>query len=329
MKKIENRNSIIIKANLPAGQGRKSDSLKKNSVKRCFALIAALSACVFSGCSLALKEAETRNSQEDRLVGVLVTKEHLSNGTPEITMNPAGEIVIKENREGIPGKLIFDEAGLQDIVFEGIEGYGIYSIEVYEEALAGNCYYGIGDDAFSDTYWQTGEKDSIETTIYVSREGPNCFYFNPVYQTGQGEVYLQPGSGLAFGGNTEGSSVTHSLSWDRKIREGDRETVSGSSFTVHVTYAELPAAYRLLLFKEDNSVEQVMTGEELLKTIENGQWELSIPDETAYLILEQENQRGEITRIFRDRGEESLEFLQSFEDGILVKRQLGLCWEQP
>lgn len=70
-----------------------------------------------------------------------------------------------------------------------------------------------------------------------------------------------------------------------------------------------------------------MTGEELLKTVENGQWELRIPDETAYLILEQENERGEITRIFCDRGEESLEFLQSLGGGILAKQQMSLCWE--
>lgn len=158
MKKIEDRNSIIIKANLPAGQGRKTDSHKKSRVKRCFALIAALSACAFSGCSLALKEAETRNLEEDRLVGVFVTMQHLDNGTPEFVMNSAGEIVIKENREGIPGKLILDEAGPYKVVFEGIEGYGIYSVKVRDEALGGDCYYGIGDDAFSDTYWQTGEK---------------------------------------------------------------------------------------------------------------------------------------------------------------------------
>mgnify|MGYP001026399699 CR=1 FL=1 len=327
MKKIEDRNSIIIKANLPAGQGRKSDSLKKSSVKGFFALITTLSACAFSGCSLALKEAETRNLEEDRLVGVFVTMQHLDNGTPEFVMNSAGEIVIKENREGIPGKLILDEAGPYKVVFEGIEGYGVYSVKVRDEALGGDCYYGIGDDAFSDTYWQTGEKDIIETTIYVSQEGPDCFYFNPVYQTAQGETYMQPGNGLSFTEKTEGVSFTHTLSQDKKITEDGRESVSGSSFTIHVTFAEMPAAYRLLFLTEDNSVEQVMTGEELLKTVENGQWELRIPDETAYLILEQENERGEIKRIFCDRGEESLEFLQSLGGGILAKQQMSLCWE--
>ncbi len=301
--------------------------LKKSSVKRCFALMGVLSACVLSGCSLALEEAKAGNLQEDRLVGVFVTMQHLDNGTPELIMNSAGEIVIKENREGIPGRLVLDEAGPYKVVFEGIEGYGVYSISVRDEVMGGDCHYGIGDDAFSDIYWETGEKTSVEATIYVSREGPDCFYFNPVYQTAQGDVYMQPGSGLSFSERTEGVSFTHTLSWDKKITEDGRESLSGSSFTIHITLAELPAAYRLLFFNKENSVEKVMTGEELLKAVENGQWELEIPQETDYLILEQENEQGGITRIFCDKGAESLEFLQGLTDGILEKQQMSLGWE--
>lgn len=296
-------------------------------IKQYIALITVLSVCALSGCSLALEEARTQNPQEDRLVGVFVTKQHPDNGVPELVMRPDGEIVIKENREGIPGRLIFDETSLQDVVFEGMEGYGIYSIQVREEALGGNCLYGISDDAFSDIYWETGDKDLIETTIYVSREGPRCFYFNPVYQTEQGDVYLQPGNGLSYAEETEGASFTHTLSWDRKITGKDQESVTGSSFTVHITFAELPAAYRLLFFKEDNSIDKVMTGKELLRMEENGQWELKVPEETAYLMLEAESEQGEVTRTLCNRGEKSLEFLKSLGGGILMKQSIGLGWE--
>lgn len=298
-----------------------------NRIKQCIVLITALSAAVLSGCSLAQEEAGAQNPQEDRLVGVFVTTQHPDNGVPEMVMRPDGKIVIKENREGIPGRLIFEETSLQDVVFEGMDGYGIYSIQVQDENLGGNCFYGISDDVFSDIYWETGDKDLIETTIYVSREGPDCFYFNPVYQTEQGDIYLQPGNGVAYAEKTEGASFTHTLSWDRKVTGKDQESVTGSSFTVHITFAELPAAYRLLFFQEDNSADKVLTGKELLSMEESGQWELKIPEETAYLILEQESGQGEITRTLCNRGDGSLEFLKSLGGGILVKQQIGLLWE--
>lgn len=78
---------------------------------------------------------------------------------------------------------------------------------------------------------------------------------------------------------------------------------------------------------EDNAVTKVMTGDELVKMWEAGQWELAVPTETAYLIPEQENGSGDTRRTICDRGEASLEFLQNADSGYMVKQQINILWE--
>lgn len=77
----------------------------------------------------------------------------------------------------------------------------------------------------------------------------------------------------------------------------------------------------------DNHIADVMTGEELFKMWDAGQWEVAVSSGTAYLILEQEKSSGDVSRVLADRGEGALEFLQSLDGGFLVKRQIALCWE--
>lgn len=297
------------------------------------ALTLALSACLLTGCRLAKEEAQAQNSAEDRLVGMLVTEEYVDSGAPELTMISGGEISFAENRERIEGTLIFDEHGPKDIVFDGIEGYGIYNIKMWEENLGSYTSYAISDDIFSDGCWaidisELSETNTAEVTVYVGPDGPRALYFNPVYQTAQGDVYMQPGTGLSWGEGVEGvSSSTHTVSQERKVSENGEETVESSSFAVCITYEEQIVSCRLLFMDRDSNVADVMTGDELVKMWDEEQWELAVPAETAYLVLEQEKGNGDTRRVFCNRGEESLEFLQNAGGGYLVKQQMNILWE--
>ena len=292
----------------------------------CTFLTPALSACLLTGCRLALDEAQAQNSTEDRLVGMLVTEEYVDRGTPELTMNSRGEISFVENREGIDGTLVFDEHGPKDIVFDGIEGYGIYDIKVWEEDIGCYTSYIISDDIFSDGYWamdtsEMSETNTAEVTVYVGPDGPRALYFNPVYQTAQGDVYMQSGTGLSWAESVEGVSSTHTMSQEWKTSENGQEITWESSFIIHVVCADGTVSYNLLFIGEDNGVADVMTGDEV------GQWELAVSTETAYLVLEQEKGNGDIRRVFCNRGEETLEFLQNAGGGYLVKQQMNILWE--
>lgn len=323
-------------SNSSAAENRKRGKIsfeKKNSGKRLRAVPAlALSACLLTGCRLAREESQVQNSAEDRLVGIFVTEEYLNVGTPELTVNSGGEISFAESRERIEGTLIFDEHGPKDIVFDGIEGFGIYCFALWNEESEIYTSYGIADDVFSDRYWvttgnDTSEDNTVEATIYVNSDGPTGLYYNPVYQTARGDVYMQPGTGLSWAEGVERSSSSHTMSQEWKASVNGQETAWKSSFIIHNVCADGTVSYNLLFMGEDNRVAEVMTGDELVKMWEAGQWELTVPTETAYLILEQENGSGDTRRIICNRGEASLEFLQSEDGGYMVNRQVSILWE--
>lgn len=303
------------------------------SLNRLYIVLAlTLSACLLTGCRLAKEEVQAQNSTEDRLVGVFVTEEYVDRGTPQLMVDSGGEISFAENREGIEGTLIFDEHGPKDIVFDGIEGYGIFDIKVWEENPGSYTSYTISDAIFSDGSWamdirEMTEINTAEVTVYVGPDGPRALYFNPVYQTAQGDVYMQPGTGLSWAESVEGVSSTHTMSQEWKTSENGQEITWESSFIIHVICADGTVSYNLLFMGEDNRVADVMTGDELAKMWGAGQWELAVPTETAYLVLEQEKGNGDTRRVLCNRGEETLEFLQNAGDGYLVKQQMNILWK--
>lgn len=291
-----------------------------------------LSVCLLTGCRLAREEMQAQCPEEDRLVGLFLTEQYLDRGTPELTVSPGGEISFAGNREGIAGTLIFDEGGPKDIVFDGIEGYGVYDISVWNEEQGSYTSYAIADDIFSDGYWavnvnDTSETNAAEVTVYVEPGGPDTFYFNPVYQTAGGDVYLLPGTGLSCAGDVYGASSTHTVSQEWKISENGQETVRSSSFDVCIIHVKQTVSYRLLFMDGDSNVADIMTGEELAELWDAGQWEITVPAGTAYLVLEQEEEGGDVQRTLCNRGETSMEFLQSAGGGYLVKQQMSMIWE--
>lgn len=284
--------------------------------------------CLLAGCSLALEETGVQGEEADRLAGIFVTERYVDGGAAELSVDWKGEVSVKENPQKIMGTLVMDEHGPADVVFEGIEGYGIYEIRMDGEFPEAVCSYGIVDDIFSDVSWEMGDVNlSIEAAIYVEPGKNGAFYFNPVYQTPQGQVYLLPGTGLTCGEMTEGGASSHTLSAVRKVTENGQETAEGSSVKVNILCAERPESYSLLFMDDDNRVAAVMTGEELSGLWDAGQWEVTVPAGTAYLILEQEKRSGDVTRLLAGRGEERLEFLWGAGGGYLAKGQMTLRWE--
>lgn len=312
--------------------GNRTGRAGKDMRRLCAAPALALSVCLLPGCRLAREEVQAQRPEEDRLVGLFLTEQHLDRGTPELTVSPGGEVSFVENREEIAGTLTFDEGGPKDIVFDGMEGYGIYDLGVWNEEQGGYTWYAIADDIFSDGYWSTdvsdtSETNAVEVTVYVEPDGPGTFYFNPVYQTAGGDVYMLPGTGLSCVGDVYGASSTHTVSQEWKVSKDGQERVMRSSFDICITYVKQTASYRLLFMDRDSNVTDMMTGEELAEIWNAGQWELTVPAETAYLVLEQEKEGGDVQRTLCNRGEESLEFLRSAGGGYLMKQQMGVIWE--
>lgn len=306
-------------------------SRRRSGRRGAVAFALSLLACFSTGCSLALEEVSAQ--EEDRLAGILITEQYLHKGMPELKLEPGGKVTFAEQDERIFGTLVYDQYGPDGVIFEGIEGYLICDLKMREEESGSYTAYAIADDIFSDGYWasestDSGNTESVEATVYVEQGGIGSFYFNPIYQTSAGEVYLLPGSGLTSGTRTDGESMSHNMSWERTLRKGDEEKKGESTgFTIHITYADWPVAQKLLFFREDGTVLGSMSGEELAKIWNAGLWELQIPAQTAWLVLEQEESGGETVRTFCNRGDEKLEFLQKGGNGYLIKQSVSLYWE--
>ena len=286
---------------------------------------------LLGGCSLAREELQAEG--EDKLVGVFLTNAHVDTGTAELEVNWKGEVSFREEPGRVPGELLWVEGPEYNdrapkILFEGVDGYGIYSIEVPDE----NSEYGTGfsfqDGIFTELHMAvTDEGESMEATIYVEKDGPTDFYMNPVYQSPQGEIYMEQGSAVSCESWSEGLSMSQTISTECTQNRNGEETNERVSFTVHVTCKEKEETVSLLCMSSENTVINTISAEELLGMHSEEKTEVKIPAKTAYLIVQRQNESGEIVRTVCNRGEEFLSLMRSMGDGYLMPGGLTLVWD--
>lgn len=283
---------------------------------------------IFGGCALAREELE--NPRQDRMVGIFLTTEYLRMEEPEIGMSRNGEFYIENSQTQIEGTLgdFSDESFLQ---FEGVEGYGIYSIRMYSERDKGYSSVFFCDEIFGDLHLasvNTGEK--IEATVYVGENGPRLLYFNPVYQREDGTIYLRQGTGLSWDGFADGAAM--SRSGTESVSEGKKgeETVESFEYTIRIEQKTEPQDTELLFLDGENQVLERREESRIRKSLEE-EGVLEVPQGTEYLLLVQsgkaQGQEAEEKRSLCNRGEEHLEFLLPGTDGFLEAVQLQILWQ--
>ncbi|MCM1188841.1 MAG: hypothetical protein NC541_06055 [bacterium] len=286
---------------------------------------------IFGGCSLAREELATGG--EDRLAGVFITEEYLDTGEPKLTVNRKGEVSLSEEAGRIWGELIWEEEkGRYDraprIIFEGTEGYGIYDVSLWNEQYQSYTGYNWCDDIFGEmNIKQSDEGVSVKTTVLVEpAAGRRSLYCNPVYQTPQGQFYVQAGQGLSAE-MTAGASMSTGLSWERTKRENGEESGERVEFTIEIVCSGTDRPQRLLLMGEDGSVQGTVEQEQLEQFLAKEDTELRIPEGTAYLIVEREGTGQAVSRSLCAEGEAFIRFWKSRGDGYLEGGYLSLVWE--
>lgn len=319
------------------------DNSKDNIRKKvCLAGVLLAGAAAVGGCSLAREELPAK--EDDKLVGIYVTKEYLHGELPELEISQSGEVQFVQEEVRIPGEILWNEGeegrSLSGISFEGAEGFGIYSIDLWNEDQQSLAGYSFQEEIFQELHLTTGDGTvSMEAAIYVEEtDGVGKFYMNPVYQTSDGEIYLMPGSSLSAV-MTDGMSMSQTLSWEKKksrdgafglwgsLPDGDRVQSQKVSFTVHVTCRQSDEPVGILFLDEGNRIIDELDQEQLKAICKGEQSELQIPQETAYLLAEWESGDGSVTRTVCNRGEESLFFMRSTGTGYLYGTNLALIWE--
>lgn len=286
-----------------------------------------------NGSRLALEELP---GQEDRLAGVFVTRDYIEPGAPSLELDIRGEIVVKDTGpEKIYGSFTGYDAGTAIVSFPDLEGCGIYTLTASEEGTPGVAgdKYNISDLPFANLHYSiSDQEESVEADLHVSTDGSAKYYFNPVYQQTDGQIYLLAGSGMSSDSFADGAEFSYSISESVTRTENGEQSaecpfsIRALSFTVNIIGTGLPQETELLVMDEENRLLK-RYDEEQLEEFHDADTSLPLSEEASYLILRQTIAGKEHdSRSLFDQDAEYVEYMAPAENGYLYFRQLPLAW---
>lgn len=248
------------------------------------------------GASGALKiDGAAENTAPDKLVGVFLTKEHLD----------------------MP--FVEDRIYAEGTEFKGLEG--IRCFFTLQEDSEGSFYKTTADNGASDrsTHFTTtdnGEKIEQELTLYFATSPEELTVFvNPVYQSGDGAIYVQTGNGFITPLDTAGQVSSSSLSVDYSYTDGRETKTDSSSIAVNFKVIDRPESVKILEFDGGNALisEREFRPDEVPDSYKTDK-------KTAYIIVDSGT---------RELYQETDEYLETFSDagnGLLIKHQTEIEW---
>jgi hypothetical protein len=292
--------------------------------------------------------ADAQATQEDRLIGVLVTLDYLDEMNLDLTPGQAaGPDGMYRNR--LTATLIQEEHPSEDggtvmmpaYAFEGVDGLELYApaVEIQGEARhTSRVSPGYGDVKLGYHDKDGGTDLSLEGTLWLAKGGPEFLVLNPVYQTASGEVYALAGDSVGFSG-MDGSDIDSSFAikqshtWQSKgsvmLQENpaSQEETTGMYTTtveVHFRSLQLPEAYAIVQFDADNTVlsREAYAPGEIPETIE------TLPG-AAWLMLE--GKPGSLgtanaSRVLYEKGDSLLTSYVPRADGLCAPVLSGINW---
>ena len=269
--------------------------------KRLLTVVLALVMVILCGCQLAVPEAEEA-AQPDRLVGIYVTRDYLDLFDMEAylndnlsTMLDGGTLTEADTGDysqriyaEIVERTFVDSMGEEHITysyeFPELGGMLMASYEMkeeYQEYWRSDVETGLCDANFRIDIRDDGVTLEQSATIYVPEgSGDTEFYFNPVYQTADGQLYLIAGSGVSMSG-TMGGAMTS------KLNEETTYTVDGETTTfcadLAVTVDTIAIPDRIVVIQMDENHQELCREEYIPGQMPES---LTPMDATAYILVE-------------------------------------------
>lgn len=308
------------------------------------ALLATLIITTLTGCQLALPDGGV-NGNGDRLIGVYLTKEHLDLFDFEGYLNEningfsGGELKLDGDTASYDGRkyatlieqtLTNVDAGeehiVEDFVFEEIEGIPLFTATIWDEERVDSSRHTTSDDGISNGHTNfsvtdNGETVELEGTVYMStNRSDNIVYFNPVYQSTDGRVYLTSGSGMSSeGAGEEGALFGKTMESTTTIAENGKSKTVEISVKISMGTMHPPQKISVLQMDEHNA----LMSKEDFQPNEMPE-ELTTNPNTDYLIVEThkidyEGNAFTQREIFSEK-DESFSTFSERDDGICVKK---------
>lgn len=275
---------------------QKGKNMNKRKYKAKGLSLALLFGLLLGGCTLA--KPELQQTKEDKLCGILVTVgEQEAQRRSERELENMTFSSMKELEESLTSSVEAEGIRKPDgtYAFEGVEGHMLGIKEETKEDEVPYVHF-INDGFFTEVEANTtatdeGRKDSISGVILAGESLNEPVYMNPVYSREDGSCYVVLSSGgfLTGGMKTEGEAYGQTYQWEAsKEINGKKET---DSIEIHVSLKMAVPVERVGV-RMYNDKDELLKKEEVLRGTE----EVSVSEETAYVIVEEEASDGRIKR---------------------------------
>lgn len=310
---------------------KKEQRLPAGNLCRWMLCVAFLPALLLEGCSLARQDLQETARQQERLCGVLVTVGDAGEGLrQEESLEGSTFSSIQELEEALSAPAAAEGTRREDGVytFAGVDGHFLGIFE--EEDQEGSYVRFANDGSFGVVKAETKVTDTgtlhrMEAVVMTDTGLREPVYLNPVYQRGDGTVYVQLDGGgyLLFGAaGGEVFGTTYSSTNTREIR--GKQEVNTTELTVSLQAGVPAETVRLLEMDGEN---RLIRTQEISREMK----EAALHEETAYVIVEEKRRDGSLMRSLYDTGQDTENedgFLHkvyySGTDGILVPAELKI-----
>lgn len=282
---------------------------------------------LLGGCTLA--KPELQQTGEDKLAGILVTVgEQEAQRRREEELEDRTFSSIKELEESLISSVTAEGTRQSDgtYVFEGVEGH---MLGIAEEKEDGEAYvHFINDGSFTEVKADTsetdgGRKDRISGVVLAEDGLKEPVYMHPVYIREDGSCYVVlDGSGFLMGGvKTEGE--VYGTTFQREASEEINGEKVTNSIEIEVSL-KMAAPVEKLCIRMYNDRDELLREEEIRRGME----EISVQEETAYVIVEEKTANGNTKRSLYNWDEEQDAVTHQVnypgEDGLLAPEDLIL-----
>jgi len=321
--------------------------------KRIYIVMALMLMFVLSGCSLAKEAAgkEVLASDEivqDRLIGVVVTDEHLDLFNVEAFFNDnldkiADGEVLAENGSAKYQDRVYatldkhgsDEPYKWEFRFDDIEGYFLMT-PTMQDGDNGPFTMIEGGECFSDVnthlkVTDDGEEIELVGTLFLE-SGKNRnnaeYYLNPVYQTEEGEIYLMGGNGYSSNVMGEdGNKMSGTL--DATHNSTINGVVESYTASVKINFITMDPPKRIRFIHMNEKHEMIDVQEFAPEEVPE---EFEAAEGTAYVLMETEKEGVEGVHIEREvcepdkEGQMTVKVFCPSEDGILIQKYVKIVF---
>lgn len=300
--------------------------MKKDAWRSVWLIWMATSALLLSGCQLAHTQWQEEQAS-DQLIGMYITRDHLDLFDMESYLEDhKGQLLQGDGRVLGEGEsrayenrvyAVYQETG--EYVFEELEGICFFLPQRPEQEDAVSIQ---ADPEMSDIECRVSDQgQEIEGTIYCRTEGNVIFYFNPVYQTAEGAVYLLSGTGIS-GNLTDGASFHQRMEEERTVSANGRKETESMAVTVTVCGQE---AFDRHIIAEMNAQDEkigetVWAAEELPEKV-------TVDADAAYLLCTSRREGSErAERQVVELTEEGSSFFvfAPGENGVSIRKEIAV-----